>query len=333
MEEDENDEHHSEDYKIMAVLYYLKHKESLRETCDKLGCKFQSLYRWVKQYEETGELKRKLRENKNLKLTPEIIDYVKELSIKNPTYTLQEYAEFVRDKFKIEITYRSMYNVLHFLKITRKRVRVKYYPEAKQETETTDLAEHYKKLQTYDYTKTICLDETAIKLNMTLSYGRSKSGTRVIKKTNKYPFKKYNLLAAICYDKVVGCVLYPETNQGIKGKDVLEFYNTYIKDKKEYKDYLIVMDNAVIHKSKDLQEAIKAGGHTLMYSFPYHPETNSIEEWFSQLKHYVKKESPQKFEEIKPVLNKILKDKIKKEHLRHYLYHMFFPPEFPEKKK
>ena len=26
---------------------------------------------------------------------------------------------------------------------------------------------------------------------MTLSYGRSKSGTRVIKKTTKYPYKRY----------------------------------------------------------------------------------------------------------------------------------------------
>ena len=39
---------------------------------------------------------------------------------------------------------------------------------------------------------------------MTLSYGRSRSGTRVIKKTNKYPYKKYNLLCDICADKVVG---------------------------------------------------------------------------------------------------------------------------------
>jgi hypothetical protein len=37
-----------------------------------------------------------------------------------------------------------------------------------------------------------------------LSYGRSKSGTRVIKKTTKYPYKRYNLLCAISSNKVVG---------------------------------------------------------------------------------------------------------------------------------
>ena len=72
------------------------------------------------------------------------------------------------------------------LKITRKRLRSKYYPEKREGQEKDDLSDFYKKLTNYDYTKTICLDETSIPLNMTLSYGRSRSGTRVIKKTNKY---------------------------------------------------------------------------------------------------------------------------------------------------
>ena len=60
------------------------------------------------------------------------------------------------------------------------------------------------------------LHETSIYLNMTLSYGRSKSGTRVIKKTNKYPYKRYNLLYAISADKVVCWKLYPERKGGRK---------------------------------------------------------------------------------------------------------------------
>ena len=164
----------------------------------------------------------------------------------------------------------SIYNITKELNYTRKRVREKYYPEQKEATLEEDLKAFYKNLQELDYKKTICLDETGIKLSMTLSYGRSKNGKRVIKKTNKYPFKKYNLLAAICYDKVVGWVLYPETNTGIKSDDIIEFYKTYIKDKPEYKDCNILMDNAVIHKSKALKKEIEEGGHKLFYSFAYH---------------------------------------------------------------
>lgn len=42
------------------------------------------------------------------------------------------------------------------------------------------------------------------------SYGRSKTGTRVIDKTYKYPYKRYNLLFAISADKIVDYILYKE---------------------------------------------------------------------------------------------------------------------------
>uniref|UniRef100_A0A6C0HH58 Tc1-like transposase DDE domain-containing protein n=1 Tax=viral metagenome TaxID=1070528 RepID=A0A6C0HH58_9ZZZZ len=80
------------------------------------------------------------------------------------------------------------------------------------------------------------------------------------------------MLCAISADKVVGWKLYKERKGGIKTKDILEFYDEFIKDK--YNNHLIIiMDNAVIHKSKIMRE------------------TNSIEEFFSQLKHYIKKKS------------------------------------------
>jgi len=37
------------------------------------------------------------------------------------------------------------------------------------------------------------------------------------------------------------------------------------------------MDNAVIHKSKQIREEIEYDNNKLLYSVPYHPETNSIE--------------------------------------------------------
>jgi len=132
---------------------------------------------------------------------------------------------------------------------------------------------------------------------MKLSYGRSKSGTRVIDKTYKYPYKRYNLLFAISADKIIGYVLYKDLKGGLKTQNILEFYNDYIKDK--YKNYLIIMDNAVIHRSKQVKKIIESTNNNLLYSVPYHPETNAIEEFFSQLKHYIKKESPNTYEDIR----------------------------------
>ena len=139
----------------------------------------------------------------------------------------------------------------------------KYYPEKRTGHEKQDLDNFYKNLEKYNYKKTICLDETSIYLNMTLSYRRSKSGTRVIKKTTKYPYKRYNLLCAISSNKVVGWNLYPERKGGVKTIDIIEFYNNCIKNK--YENHLIIMDNAVIHKSKIIKNIIENSNNELLY--------------------------------------------------------------------
>jgi transposase len=83
------------------------------------------------------------------------------------------------------------------------------------------------------------------------------------------------------------------------------------------------MDNAVLHKSKIIRETIENSKNNLLYSVTYHPETNSIEEFFSQLKHYIKKESPNTYEEIDKVIKDILANKITQEHLTNYLKHSY----------
>jgi len=312
---------HSDDYKLSAVMYYINHNKDLRDTCNIFKCKYQSLHRWIKRYKLQGNISRKTRKNHNLKITPEIEKFVKEQVKRDPTTTLWEYSKLVNDKFNVILTDRSINNILNRMKITRKRLRSKYYPEKREGQEATDLKTFYEKLNTYDYKRTICLDETSIYLNMKPSYGRSRSGTRVIKKTNIYPFKRYNMLCAICANKVVGWKLYKDIKGGLKTQNILDFYDEFIKD--NYKNYLIIMDNAVIHKSKMIREKIEDNHNYLLYSVPYHPETNSIEEFFSQLKHYIKKESPNTYEDIDTTIKDVLANKIKKEHLTNYLKHSY----------
>ena len=97
------------------------------------------------------------------------------------------------------------------------------------------------------------------------------------------------MLCAISADKVVGWKLYPERICGVKTNDILAFYDEFIKDK-----YV-----------------------------PYHPETNAIEEYFNQLKHYIKKESPNTYDDIFLTIRHIIATKITREHLTNYLKHSY----------
>jgi hypothetical protein len=61
------------------------------------------------------------------------------------------------------------------------------------------------------------------------SYGRSKTGTRVIDKTYKYPYKRYNLLFAISADKIVDYVLYKDIKGGLKTTNIIDFITIVLK--------------------------------------------------------------------------------------------------------
>jgi len=61
---------------------------------------------------------------------------------------------------------------------------------------------------------------------------------------------------------------------------VVYFYDEFIKD--NYKNYLIIMDNAVIHNSKMIREKIEDNHNYLLYSVLYHPEINSIKALYKE---------------------------------------------------
>ena len=83
------------------------------------------------------------------------------------------------------------------------------------------------------------------------------------------------------------------------------------------------MDNARHHKSILLQQEIKENKNILLYTVAYHSENNSIKEIFSELKHYIRKKSPQNYNEIRKEIIDILKTKIKRKHLENYFKHSF----------
>ena len=152
-------EQHSKDYKLTAVKYYLTHNKTMRDVCNKIfNCKIQSLSRWKIKYNKDGNIKRKIRDNKNLKITPDIIDFIKKYVKLYPTITLWELSKLVYNNYHIKLSDMSIYNILQSNKITRKKLRSKYYPEKKEGQEKEDLEVFYNKLKKFSYDKTICLD-------------------------------------------------------------------------------------------------------------------------------------------------------------------------------
>jgi transposase len=82
------------------------------------------------------------------------------------------------------------------------------------------------------------------------------------------------------------------------------------------------MDNAMFHKSPEVKKAVEESGNKILYSVAYYPRSNPIEQYFNQVKHYIKKESPISFADIKKTLEKSIKQ-VKEKHYQNYFIHAF----------
>ena len=81
--------------------------------------------------ELVAENERLKKDNPKLKITPEIISFVKQNVRLHPTIKLWELSKLVDKQFKVKLSDHFIYNILHQSKITRKRLKNKYYPEKK----------------------------------------------------------------------------------------------------------------------------------------------------------------------------------------------------------
>jgi len=261
--------HKSIDYKLATVRYFIKNK-SLRKTCKIFGCSKSALQRWIERYMETNSVSRKIGKAKKSIITLKILIFIENKILENPTIVLRKLKKLIHAKFHVKISTTYLYYIIKYkLKYSTKQLRKKYYPEKKLATLKKDKLNFYGNIIKIGIQNIISIDESSFYLNMTRNFGKSKIGKRVYHKTNIYPFKRYNFICAIKYNKIVGFRLYEKLKGGIKFDELNEFIDDFIKGK--YINNYILMDNAVTHRTKILQKKILDTKNNFIYALPYKP--------------------------------------------------------------
>jgi transposase InsO family protein len=103
---------------------------------------------------------------------------------------------------------------------------------------------------------------------------------------------------------------------------MVEFIETQIAPK--YKNNLIILDNAKSHNNDMVKEAILKSGNQYLFTIPYTPITNSpIENYFNQIKTYIKKNRDvYTFEDLEKNIDKAV-DKVKPENYKNYFQYAY----------
>ena len=275
--------------------------------------------RWIKRYEELEEIKRLNRKQVSYKITKEQVKYAIQKLKENEQISMEELYKIIKKKYKeFDITSQHLGQVIRDNNITRKRTRYEHYPKERYGKPTDikkELKAFYKEIGKYSLNKIISLDETSIKPAMYLPYSKCDLGKRCVVKTDdNYVFRKFTLLCAISNSKCISATLYKEG--GMTKERFVEFLEANIFNK--YKNHLIILDNAGSHNNEYVKQAIINSGNKYLFTIPYTPKTNPIEQYFNQIKHYLKlNKKVLKYDELVIEIRNAIKQ-VKKENYKNY---------------
>ena len=287
--------HKSDDLKKATVQFYKNNNVSLSLTCRIFGCSRRSLRRWI----DNGIVRNK-RKPVSYKVTQQYVDSAIRHLEKHKTISMPELHQLLLVEYpQIDISVRHLSRVIRENNYTRKRTRHGHFPKSrwnKPVSKDTKLDKFYKVVKSQPLNKIISIDETSLSPFMYRRYSRCKLGDKCVQETdNNKVFTKHTFVGAITTKGVLEWELYQD---GAMNTRRFNNFVSKIIANHQLKGYLFVMDNAGAHRNKMIKATIENSGNQIVYTVPYQPQTNVIENWFSQFKHYMRTATVRTFDEI-----------------------------------
>ena len=206
----------------------------------------------------------------------------------------------IRQKLYEEFPYSesTYYRIVGELDFSFKRVKTYTMPDKKSVVEELNkIADKQRELQSYGIENVVSIDECPFYEEMHPRYGWSKRGTPCVIRQNAIRTKCRSVISAMTSD---GRFVYSVVDSGNR-KTFLEFITHNVVCEFPNHKYLL-MDNARIHHCKEIKEFIINKGKVPVYTIPYTPELNPIENAFSVLKQNVRQEKPKNKNELMKAL-------------------------------
>ena len=309
----------STDLKLKAVKYY-KQVNNYTKVCNIFECSERSLKRWDERYNQNKNIERKNRKQGSYKVKKEHIKFIKDTLKKNNIIHMKQLQQLIINKYPtLKISRQYLSDIIRDNNITRKRATFTHFPKTYKgqiRNEKQELKVFFEVIKQYKLDDIISIDETSISTSLSFNYCRNSLGKRcIIKSDNNFKFKKFSLLVAIDNKKCISYKLYD--NGSVNGNR----FNEFLKDLcSNIKNKLIILDNGKIHKTEETKNIIKNSGNYLLYTCPYHPRLNCIEQWFNQVKHYMKLSKSNDFTELNSNLKKSINNINKDNYKNYFIY-------------
>lgn len=259
---------------------------SIRKTARIFQVSPNTVYLLKQLFIETGSLEpRKNQQDHSHIISPEGELYLSLLISEKNDLTLEELCDQYHQIYDVRVSIGTMYNTLDRLNITYKK---KTFSDPKKDSDQA-LIEKRKydlRLQEIELDKRFYLDETGSCLNMSPVYGRSRKGRRAYDKRPTYPSETVSTVAILSTKGIKAQYTYSDS---LTAK-VFILYLELIVSPILTDGQILIMDGHPVHRAKAVKKYLNENNIKYLYLPPYSPELNPIEEAFSKIKQYIKKQ-------------------------------------------
>lgn len=143
----------------------------------------------------------------------------------------------------------------------------------------------WEKLQQWDPTQFVFVDESGTNLAMTPRYGRAPQGQRVVGLAPRNHGPNTSLIAAMTPNGMTATL----TVEGAVDRAVFDVFVASILVPTLTPGQIVIWDNLSVHKSARAQTLIEAAKCQVCFLPPYSPDFAPIEQAFSKLKTFLRR--------------------------------------------
>ena len=279
-----------------ALLRMVRFGWSCARVCKVFEIAPRTFDRYKKKCMENGGAPTRQATEARSKITPAGHHFLVNFVQQHNTATLKQFQMQYQKEFNVELHPSTIYrHLLQHCRVSLKRSM--QYPEDRNSEETKTKRKNFI-IDNIDTKKVIyqrnCvfLDEASVYATMKRNYAWSAIGQPARAEVPTIRSTSKTLLAAICSTGLVDAIIR-NSKGGTTSYDFLAFVKAVaqqLKEENKGKGYYFVCDNASIHRTAHVREAIEEEGHYLLLLPPYSPFLNPIEEFFSKVKALYKQD-------------------------------------------
>ncbi len=269
-----NEKMYDEGFRKAALRLY-DYFQNFKKVADAINIGIATIWRWKNNSINNGF---STRINKHRKFTTFILEFITEILNDKNTFTINEIAYEIEQRFKISFSRQAIATAIKHLGFSRKRVS--------KRGSIRNLTLHHERLEAFknvfeSQNDKVSIDESGFDFRVAPVYGYSLKNTKCISRCISKQRMRISLIMAI---KSNGEFRYKCYSQKVNSK----IFETFI-DCLPWKSHKFILDNASIHKTENVLKAINKKSNCPLFTPPYTPECNPIENVFSVIKSHFRK--------------------------------------------